>query len=233
MMKQGHLVAGVLLLAVIQLCWTALSAAAQTPPSESDIEGYRGLHRAAHDGDVAAIRKHVAEGADLEARDRAGRTPLHVAAFASEDDAVRALAEAGADLNALEHRAYDIVTIAAVADDLDMVDLSLTLGASAGSFTSPYDGTALIAAAHLGHHEVVERLIEGGAPLDHVNNLDWTALIEAVVLGDGGSDHILTVRALVDAGADRSIADGEGVTPLDHARARGYDEIALILEAAR
>ncbi len=222
-----------LLFTVVASTLAVPPATAQTPPSERDIEGYSGLHLAAHDGDVAAIRKHVAEGADLEARDRAGRTPLHVAAFASEEEAVRALAEAGADLNALEHRAYDIVTIAAVADDLDMVDLSLTLGAGAGNVTSPYEGTALIAAAHLGHHEVVARLIEGGAPLDHVNNLNWTALIEAVVLGDGGPDHIETVRALVGAGADQSIADGEGVTPLDHARARGYAEIVEILETAR
>lgn len=207
-------------------------ASAQTPPSASEAAAYRGLHAAAHRGDVAAIRRLVAEGADLEDRDRAGRTPLHVAAFASQDEAVRALAEAGGNLDALEDRAYDIVTIAAVANDLAMVDLALSLGASAGNVTSPYDGTALIAAAHLGHHEVVERLIEGGAPLDHVNNLGWTALIEAVVLGDGGPDHIATVEALVDAGADASIGDRRGVTPLEHARSRGYAEIAAILSLA-
>lgn len=45
---------------------------------------------------------------------------------------------------------------------------------------------ALIAAAHLGHVEVVKALIAGKAPLDRVNNLNWTALIESIVLGDGG-----------------------------------------------
>ncbi len=231
-MKRVVLVLGGLLLTIAVLL-TIIPAAAQTPPSQSDIEGYRGLHRAAHSGDVATIRKLVEEGADLEARDRAERTPLHVAAFASQEEALRVLAEAGADLNALEHRAYDIVTIAAVADDLEMVDLSLTLGASPGNVTSPYDGTALIAAAHLGHHQVVRHLIDGGAPLDHVNNLNWTALIEAVVLGDGGPAHVETVRALVEAGADQTIADREGISPLQHARARGYREIVEILEAAR
>ena len=97
--------------------------------------------------------------------------------------------------------------------------------------TSVYEGTALIAAAHLGHHEVVRRLIDGGAPLDHINNLNWTALIEAVVLGDGGSDHIATVRALVEAGADITIGNRDGVTPLSHAQARGYVEIAEIIAA--
>ncbi len=36
----------------------------------------------------------------------------------------------------------------------------------------------------------VQHLIDAGAPLDHINNLGWTALVEAVVLGDGGPDHI-------------------------------------------
>ena len=140
------------------------------------------------------------------------------------------MAAAGADLNALENSDYDIVTVAAVANDLKMVDLALSLGAGAGNVTSPYEGTALIAASHLGHYQVVERLIAGGAPLDHINNLGWTALIEAVILGDGGPDHVRTVRALVEAGADRTIADRQGVTPLDHARARGYTSIVALLE---
>jgi ankyrin repeat protein len=210
-----------------------MSSSAQVPPSTRDVEGYRGLHEAAHQGDVAEIRALVAEGADLEARDAAGRTPIHVATFGSQDEALRVLADAGADLNALENSAYDIVTIAAVADDFAILDLALSLGASAANVTSPYDGTALIAAAHLGHHAVVERLIAGGAPLDHVNNLGWTALIEAVVLGNGGPDHVRTVRALIEAGADPTITDRQGATPLDHARARGYAEIISILEAGQ
>ena len=122
-------------------------------------------------GDEKAIAKLSADGADLEARDGSGRTPLHVAAYGSHEDAVQALAKAGADLNALEGQAYDIVTIAAVARDFEMVDLALSLGTKAGNVTSPYEGTALIASAHLGHHKIVRRLIAAGAPLDHINNL--------------------------------------------------------------
>ena len=225
-------IVGLLLLAAC--CAMAISSTeAQVAPTSDDIESYRGLHRAAHEGAAIAIRELVRAGADLEARDRAGRTPLHVAVFASKHEAVRTLAEAGADLDALEDRAYDVVTIAAVADDLDMLDLCLRLGANPGNITSPYDGTALIAGAHLGHHDVVKRLIEGGAPLDHVNNLNWTALIEAVVLGDGGPDHIETVRALIEAGADQTITDSEGVSPLEHAKARGFEEMVMIMEAAK
>lgn len=203
---------------------------AQSGPSSSEISNYDGLHEAAHQGDIDSLLSLLKDGADIEARDASGRTPLIVAAFASHDESVRALAKAGADLDALEFRAYDIVTIAAVADDLEMLDLALELGANSGNVTSPYDGTALIAAAHLGHHEVVDSLIRAEAPLDHVNNLEWTALIEAVVLGDGGADHIETVRLLVEAGADQSIGDSQGVTPIEHAKSRGYRDMVLLLD---
>lgn len=218
-------------LAFLLAMLAATGSQAQTPPSAAEIAIYDGLHRAAHEGDADDIRRIVAGGADPDARDPAGRTPAHVAAFASRDGALRALAEAGADLNALENGRYDVVTIAAVADDADLVALALDLGNRPDLITSIYDGTALIAAAHLGHHEVVRRLIAAGAPLDHVNNLGWTALMEAVVLGDGGPDHIETVRALVEAGADTRIPDRGGITPLQHAESRGYARIAEIIRA--
>ncbi|WP_277871170.1 ankyrin repeat domain-containing protein [Thalassorhabdomicrobium marinisediminis] len=135
-------------------------------------------------------------------------------------------------MNALENCIYDVLTIAAVADDPELVSLAMELGNRPDLITSVYDGTALIAAAHLGHHEVVRRLIAGGAPLDHVNNLGWTALMEAVVLGNGETDYQATVSALADAGADLTIPDRDGVTPLQHAKARGYSEIVRIIRAA-
>ena len=202
---------------------------AQVPPSATEIAAYAGLHNAAHNNNVVDIRRLAASGTDLEARDSVGRTAVHVAAFAGATDALRALAEAGADMNALDHQSYDAVTIAAVADDPETMSAAIELGDDAGLMTSPYDGTALIAAAHLGHVEVVRRLIAAGAPLDHVNNLNWTALIEAVVLGDGGPAHTETVLALVEAGADRSITDRSGRTPLQLAEAYGFTEIADII----
>ncbi|MGB5706726.1 MAG: ankyrin repeat domain-containing protein [Arenicellales bacterium] len=211
------------------LVFTAVTSA-QTAPSPSDIDSFKGLHLAAQVGNIDQIQRLVTEGAKLEDVDRFERTPLHIAAFASQEKALEALANAGADLNALEYQAYDIVTIAAVANDIEMLELSLALGASAGNITSPYDGTALIAAAHLGHHEVVKTLIKYGAPLDHVNNLGWTALIEAIILGNGGPNHVETVRALVSAGANQNITDREGTSSLEHALVLGYKEIVEILD---
>jgi ankyrin repeat protein len=183
-------------------------------------------------GDAGAIRRLLASGANAEARDGHGRTALHVAAHFSRAEAARALVEGGADPRALDHQRYDIVTIAAVKGDVTMVRLALALGADPRAVTSPYDGTALIAAAHLGHDGVVRELIGAGAPLDHVNNLGWTALIEAVILGDGGPRHVACVRALLEAGANPNLADRGGTTLLAHARRRGYGEIARLLEQA-
>jgi hypothetical protein len=207
-------------------------AAAQVPPAPPEKAQYTGLLAAAGRGDAAEIERLVARGAKVDVRDGYGRTPLHVAAYGGHADAIRGLVKAGANPNALEHDRYDIVTIAAVADDLPTLKLALALGASAKNVTSRYDGTALIAAAHLGHDQVVAELIKAGAPLDHVNNLGWTALIESIVLGNGGRRHTATLEALVRAGANVNLADRNGQTPLALARGRGYREMIAILERA-
>jgi hypothetical protein len=210
----------------------AASAWGQVGPDASEIAAYGGLHRAAWRGDLAELRRLLADRRSPDPRDRRGRTPLHVATFARQHEAIRLLAAAGADLGALEDDRYDAVTIAAVADDEPTLALLLQLGASARQVTSRYDGTALIAAAHLGHDGVVRRLIAAGAPLDHVNNLHWTALIESIVLGDGGPRHQAALAALLQAGASTALADRAGHTPLQLARARGYTAMVRMLEAA-
>jgi ankyrin repeat protein len=204
---------------------------AQTSPSPGEAAAYTGLHAAAQRGDVAALKALLAQGMAPDPRDPHGRTPLHVATFARQHGAIRALAAGGAALGALENDRYDAVTIASVADDEATLKLLLALGASAKLVTSRYDGTALIAAAHLGHDGVVRQLIAAGAPLDHVNNLHWTALIESIVLGNGGARHQATLAALLAAGASTTLTDRQGRTPLQLAQERGYTAMVQMLQA--
>ena len=210
----------------------ALPASAQIAPTDAELRAYSGLHAAAARGDVAEIEKRIAAGENKEATDTRHRTPLHVAAFQKKHDAARALLRLGADPNKLEIDRYDIITIAAVANDVPMLKIAIEGGGNPKAITSRYDGTALIAAAHLGHAEIVRVLIAAKAPLDHVNNLNWTALIESIVLGNGGKNHTDTLRALIDAGANVNIPDGSGSTPLKLAKNRGYNEMIAILEKA-
>ena len=210
----------------------ALPALAQIPPGPSELRVYAGLHAAAATGETAEIERLIAAGRNPNAQDGHSRTPLHVAAHFGHGPAALALIKGGANPNALDAQRYDIVTIAAVNNDVPMLKLALAGGTNPKAITSPYQGTALIAAAHLGHAEVVRVLIAAGAPLDHVNNLGWTALMESIVLGNGGKNHTDTLEALVKAGAKLTIADRQGVTPLGHAKSRGYGEMVRILEVA-
>lgn len=210
-----------------------LAICAQVSPSPEEVSKYTGIMAAAARGDAKRIEALIAKGEKPDVRDGYGRTPLHVAAYGGHHETMRVLVRAGANPNALENDRYDIVTIAAVANDISTLKAALALGGSAKNITSRYDGTALIAAAHLGHADVVRILIRAGAPLDHINNLGWTALIESIVLGDGGSRHTDTLKALVEAGANVNLPDRQGQTPLSLARSRGYNEMVSILQRTR
>jgi ankyrin repeat protein len=212
---------------------TLLSPAlAQIAPTPSELAAYRDLHAAAATGDRASLERQIEAGADKGRVDNHQRTPLHVAAFQKQYEAARTLLRLGADANALDADRYDIITIAAVANDPPMLRIALEGGGNPRAVTSRYDGTALIAAAHLGHADIVRMLIAANAPLDHVNNLGWTALIESIVLGDGGKRHTDTLAELVRAGANVNLPDGRGTTPLTLARSRGFSEMARILMEA-
>ena len=114
---------------------------------------------------------------------------------------------------------------------MPILKLTLSHGADLKS-TNRFGGTALIPAAERGHVEAVEMLIAAGVKVDHVNRLGWTALLEAIILSDGGPRHVEIVKRLLAAGADPRLADGEGMTPLKHARQRGYDAMVKLLQAA-
>ena len=75
-------------------------------------------------------------------------------------------------------------------------------------------------------------LLTTAIDVDHVNNLGWTALLEAVILGDGGAAHAEIVRLLLARGAAVNLADRQGVTPLQHAVQRTQTQVAQLLRAA-
>lgn len=230
--RAARLAVTVLMAAVVLGASSALapSAHAQVAPSEAEASAYRGLFRAVWRRDRADATRLVRAGANPNARDASGRTALHVAAHRRDPRMVALLVALGATANALDAQRHDAVTIAAVNGDLATMKAALDAGNRATNVTSPYDGTALIASAHLGHVEIVRELTRRGAPLDHVNNLGWTALIEAVVLGDGGPRHRDIVRILLAAGADAGIADRNGLTPRALAVQRGYPEMAALFD---
>jgi len=184
---------------------------------------------AAARGDLSQVRRLLAAGAPLEARDASGRTALLAATQENRIEVARVLIEAGANVNAKDNIQDSPYLLAGARGRLEILRMTLAAGADLRS-TNRFGGTALIPACHYGHVETVRELLKTRVDIDHVNNLGWTALLEAVILGDGGRAHTEIVRLLVDAKANLTIADRQGVTPLAHARQRGYREIVAILE---
>ena len=173
------------------------------------------------------------DAGDTEQGSRKLDRQLLAAAYANEVAAARRLIDAGADVNAkddTEQSAYLIAT-SEVGDDVRLLDLTLDAGADVNAKDS-YNGTGLIRAAERGHPAIIRRLLQTDIDVNHVNRLGWTALLEAVILGEGGPAHLRTVRLLVDGGADVSISDEAGATALDHARRRGFAEIERVLRSA-
>ena len=190
------------------------------------------LLSAAERGDTAAVLRLIAAGADINARDVRGRTPALAATHANRVETVGALIDAGADINIRDDRKDNPFLYAGAEGLLDILRLAIAAGADT-RLTNRFGGTALIPAAERGHVAIVEELLtHSNVDVNHINNLGWTALLEAIVLSDGGLPHQQIVQLLIAHGADVTIPDQDGVTPLQHARRRGFTEIEHMLAQA-
>ncbi len=155
-------------------------------------------------------------------------TELIAAAWDNDVERARSLIAQGADVNFKDGSEQNAFHIATSEGYVELLELTLSNGADVAVLDS-YNGTGLIRAAHRGHVEIIERLVATDIDVNHVNNLGWTALLESVILGDGSDHYVATVTVLLAAGADRTITDNGGMTPLDHARTKGQDRVAAIL----
>ncbi|MGY6651718.1 ankyrin repeat domain-containing protein [Amycolatopsis sp. TRM77291] len=154
-----------------------------------------------------------------------------VAVTENRVDVAEVLVRAGADPDALDGRHDTPWLVTGVTGSVPMAKLLLEAKPDL-TITNRYGGVSLIPASERGHAEYVRLVAGSGIDVDHVNDLGWTALLEAVILGDGGPRHQEVVRALATAGADVNLADKEGVTPLAHARSKGQAGVVRILTEA-
>ena len=188
------------------------------------------LLRAAAEGDSDAAALALRAGADLEARDGQGRTALLLAVTGDHLATARLLVALGASPDALDDRHDTPWLVTGVTGSVEMLEVLLPANPDM-TIRNRFGGISVIPASERGHVDYVRRVVETEIDVNHVNDLGWTALLEAVILGDGGPDHQEIVRILLDAGADASIPDKNGVTALQHARRSGYSEIVGLLDA--
>lgn len=190
------------------------------------------LHAAKHN-DVQKIRHFLRAGVNIEATDNHKRTALMMATYENNRDAAEVLIAAGADVNAQDDRLESPLLHSGARGYTGILKAILATGKADHLVLNRFGGTALIPACERGHTDVVKELLQiKDYPIDHVNNLTWTALMEAIVLGNGGKTHTTIVQLLVDAGCDVNIPDRDGITPMQHARKMGFQNIVNILEKA-
>ena len=206
----------------------ALRQDAAGPVDQAEAD--RRLLVAAAAGDADSVALALRAGADQETTDDRRRTPLLLAVTNDRVDVARVLVALGGNPNALDAQHDTPWLVTGVTGSVPMLEALLPANPDL-AVRNRFGGLSVIPASERGHVEYVRRVVQTGIDVNHVNDLGWTALLEAVILEDGGPRHQEIVRILVAAGADRSIADKNGVSPLQHAQRKGHREIAAILSA--
>ena len=190
------------------------------------------LWDAAAEGRIELIVELIAGGADLDATDRRGRTPITLAAAGGHHDAVALLIRHGADIDKQDNTCLNPFLIGCTTGDLTLVRMMLDAGADLTLLTR-FGGNGLTPASEKGYLEIVEELLERtDINVNHTNGVGWTALIEAIILNDGGPRQQRIVELLLEHGADPLMTDKYGVTPRELAVRHGHAELAKIIEAA-
>lgn len=186
------------------------------------------LLSAAASGALDRAASALAVGARVEARDVHGRSALLLAVIGDHLDVARLLVDKGANPNAVDHRLDTPWLATGVTGSVEMLEILLPAGPDM-TIKNRYGGVAIIPASERGHVDYVRRVAGTGIDVNHINDLGWTALLEAVILGDGSTRYQEIVRILLGAGAAPHLADREGVTALQHAQRFGYDDLAAVL----
>ena len=208
----------------------ALAACLLIGGADSSQSPNESLLRASRSGSVVAAQAALSAGAKVDARDAHRRTALLRAVIANNVGVARLLVARGADVNALDYQHDTPFLVTGVTGSVPMLK-ALLPGRPDTTITNRFGGVSVIPASERGHAAYVEALLDlTDIDVNHVNDLGWTALLEAVILGSGGPRHQAVVRSLLAHGADASIPDGDGVTALQHARRRGQDEIVALLD---
>lgn len=189
------------------------------------------LIEAAAAGRVDEVASLIQTGAPLDAQDAQGRSALLRAVAGDHVSVAKTLLDAGASPNTQAANRDTPWLLAGALGRAEIIAAMLPRRPDL-SIRNRYGGNALIPACERAHVEAVKLLLTSGIDLDHVNDLGWTCLLEIVILGDGGARHQQVARLVLNAGANPSLADKDGVTPLAHARQRGQQAIARLIEQA-
>lgn len=220
--------------AVVFLClfFSLLLSSCSTATDMNKKESLTGnsVIEAVKNRNYAQVEKLLKNGIDVNTKDPSSKTILLIATENGDLQMARLLTDFGADVNQQDSKLDSPFLLAGALGHTELVRLFLSKSPRFDVFNR-YNGTALIPACERGHVDVVRLLANTrDYPIDHVNRLGWTALMEAVVLGNGSEKYIEIVQILVDSGCNINIPDKEGITALAHSKSSGYTGIVKVLE---
>ena len=218
---------------ILMAMMTTVASCYSTPTENSNTEimNEKDILNAVKNNDIQAVRKALENGADVNTTDNSRRSLLLIATNKTNIEMAKLLVKYGADVNQQADNLDSPFLYAGASEQTELVQLFLNHGARFDVFNR-YNGSALIPACERGHIETVKLLANTkDYPIDHVNRLGWTGLMEAIILGDGSKKYQQIVQILKDAGAKMDIPDRDGITPLQHAQQRGYKEIVTIIKS--
>ena len=181
--------------------------------------GARPIYLAANNGNADLIATLLAAGEDPNAvLTTEGETVLMLTAYTGNPAAVTVLLERGADVNARQFRGQSAVMWAAAEGHSEVVkllidrgaDLSFSSAASTKPERRPAGGmTALLFASRQGKVDAARALLDGGADVNQTGADNTSPLLIAIVNG-----HYDVASLLIERGANPSIADSNGRSPL-------------------
>lgn len=135
--------------------------------------------RASAKGDLAAVKKFVADSVNVNTTDPSGRTALIEAAWAGHAEVVKYLLEKGANVNAQDNAGFSALMRAAEEGHAPAVSLLLNKGAAPNMRGKVRGITPLMLAAERGHQKIIELLLAKGAKINLVDQHMETALAYA------------------------------------------------------
>ncbi|MBN1129084.1 MAG: ankyrin repeat domain-containing protein [Chitinispirillaceae bacterium] len=137
------------------------------------------LLRASAKGDLAAIKKFVADGAGVNTADPGGRTPIIEAAWGGHADIVKYLLEKGADIDAVDNTGYTALMRACEEGHATVVTYLIGKKANVNARGKVRGTTPLMLAAERGHLKILELLLSKKANINAVDQYEETAVVRA------------------------------------------------------